>query len=443
MNVLIAGSLEGELKYAAEIASARGAKLWKADDVPTILRVVRVHCDIGLILVELPFDIGNLARTLQLERFHIPIVACGARTRPSEAAQAISEGAREFLPLPADPDLIASILEAASGESHMLIASDPVMINAVRRAEKIAGSDASVFVTGESGTGKEVLARHIHRRSPRTNNPFIAINCAAIPETLLESELFGHEKGAFSGAIARRLGKFEAADRGTILLDEISEMDIRLQAKLLRVIQEREVDRVGGSSPVKINVRIIATSNRSLKTEVAAGRFRQDLYFRLNVVSLHIPALRERPKDICVLADHYAKHYAMINGKAEKHFSSDGYARLQRHTWPGNVRELENTVHRAVLLASSRSTTLDELELGDPGVSPAVSGHMTSLNASVGRTMEAVERDLILDTLQHTFGNRTHAATMLGISIRCLRNKLREYTDAGVAVVPAQNSHAA
>ncbi len=242
------------------------------------------------------------------------------------------EGAREFLPLPPDPDLIAAILQAASGESHALVARDPAMLATLRRAEQVAAAEASVLITGESGTGKEVLARHIHRRSRRAAGPFVALNCAAIPENLLESEMFGHEQGAFSGAAARRVGKFEAADGGTLLLDEISEMDVRLQAKLLRAIQEREIDRLGGTGPVRVNVRILATSNRDLLAECAAGRFREDLYFRLNVVSLRIPPLRERPGDIAALADHYARHYAEVNGLPVRPLSA------LAHAAPGGAR---------------------------------------------------------------------------------------------------------
>jgi len=313
------------------------------------------------------------------------------------------------------------------------------MLAAVRRAEQVAGSEASVLITGESGTGKEVLARHIHRRSRRAAGPFVALNCAAMPENLLESEMFGHERGAFSGAIARRIGKFEAADGGTLLLDEISEMDVRLQAKLLRVIQEREIDRLGGTAPVRVNVRILATSNRDLPAEMAAGRFRDDLYFRLNVVSLRIPSLRERPGDVAALADHYARRYADVNGMPLRPLSRSAHALLAAHGWRGNVRELENTVHRAVLLASGDEIGADAIELSpEPGTSPhaAAARPGFSISGLVGRTMDAVERDLILETLSHTLGNRTHAATILGISIRALRNKLRDYAQSGVAVTP-------
>jgi len=364
------------------------------------------------------------------------VVACGADADAPSAIRAIEEGAREFLPLPPDPDLIAAILEAASSDSHTMVARDPVMLDTIRRAEQVAKSEASIMITGESGTGKEVMARHIHRRSRRASGPFIALNCAAIPENLLESEMFGHEKGAFSGAIARRAGKFEAADGGTLLLDEISEMDVRLQAKLLRVIQEREIDRLGGTAPIRVNVRILATSNRDLPTEVTAGRFREDLYFRLNVVGLRLPPLRERPGDVAALADHYARRFAEVNGIPYRPISRDGHARLASHLWRGNVRELENTVHRAVLLANGDAIGPEAIELtGTPTVT-CPQATAKGVAGLVGRTMDEVERELILETLGHTLGNRTHAATILGISIRALRNKLRDYAAAGLPVPP-------
>jgi two-component system, response regulator FlrC len=293
------------------------------------------------------------------------------------------------------------------------------------------------LITGESGTGKEVLARHIHRRSRRSAGPFVALNCAAIPDNLLESELFGHEKGAFSGAVARRIGKFEAADGGTLLLDEISEMDVRLQAKLLRALQEKEIDRLGGASPVRVDVRILATTNRDLAAEAQRGTFREDLYFRLNVVSLRIPALRERPGDITVLAEHFVRHYAEVNGVPYRPLSRAAVLRLTSYAWRGNVRELENAIHRAVLLAEGAEIGIEAIELGPPSVASenqvVTSGGVASL---VGRRMEEVERDLIIETLGHTLGNRTHAATILGISIRALRNKLRDYAAQGVMVPP-------
>jgi DNA-binding NtrC family response regulator len=441
MRVLIIGSLSGDLGQAARIAMLRGAKLDQADTLDSAMQRLRSDAKIDLVLCDLVHDVGAVVRALAAERIAVPVVACGTGDDPDAAVQAIRDGAREFLPLPPDPDLIAAILEAASGETHALVVRDPIMAATVHRAEQVAKSEASVLIRGESGTGKEILAHHIHRKSRRAGGPFVALNCAAIPENLLESELFGHEKGAFSGAIARRAGKFEAAHRGTLLLDEISEMDIRLQAKLLRAVQEREIDRIGGSAPVKIDVRILATTNRDLEVEIQRGTFREDLYFRLNVVSLRIPSLRERPGDIAALGDYFARKYADVNGLPYRTLSSAALLRLTSHGWRGNVRELENTIHRAVLLAEGPEIGLDAIELGPQGASarPPANGDGSptgGIASLVGRRMEEVERDLILETLGHTLGNRTHAATILGISIRALRNKLRDYAAQGSAVPP-------
>jgi two-component system, response regulator FlrC len=336
------------------------------------------------------------------------------------------------------------VLEAVTADQSSLIWRDPAMERVVLLAGQIARSDAPVLVTGESGTGKEVIARHLHQKSLRKDKAFVAVNCAAIPDNLLESELFGHEKGAFTGAVARRIGKFEEAHGGTLLLDEISEMDVRLQAKLLRALQERMIDRVGGSQPVKVDLRIIATSNRNLSEAVREGSFREDLFYRLNVVHLRLPALRERPGDILALADHFAKKYAEINGLPLRPVASDARKVLLANSWRGNVRELENTVHRAVLLAQGdeigaeamltpEGETLGPVSGRDPAARAAQTAEAMT-RSLVGRTVSDVERDLILDTLDHCLGNRTHAAKILGISIRTLRNKLSEYTAAGIVV---------
>ncbi len=435
MRVLIVGLLGGALGQAASLARGRNAQVDHVDDTVSALACAR-RSSYDLILCDVASGVGTLVRALAVERVSVPIVACSAVVTAEIAAQALRDGAQEFLPLPPDPDMIAAVLLAASGEPHAPIVRDPAMLATMRRAEQVARSDASILITGESGTGKEVVARHIHRSSKRSSGPFIALNCAAIPEHLLESELFGHEKGAFSGAVARRVGKFEAAHGGTLLLDEISEMDVRLQAKLLRAIQEREIDRLGGNAPVHIDVRILATTNRDLVAEVDAKRFREDLYFRLNVVSLRLPPLRERSADIPALAVHYARHYAELNGLKAKPLSAAVLAWLGARSWRGNVRELENAMHRAVLLAGDGEIDLDVLD--GPQNPSASSPPPAPAGSFVGRKMEEVERELILQTLSHTLGNRTHAAVILGISIRALRNKLRDYIQAGLAVPSSQ-----
>jgi DNA-binding NtrC family response regulator len=377
-------------------------------------------------------------------------LACGIGTDARRAVDAIRAGAKEYLPLPPDPELIAAVLSAVADESHQLVFEDEATGQVIAMADQIAGSEASILITGESGTGKEILARYVHRRSARADKPFISVNCAAIPENLLESELFGHEKGAFTGAVARRVGKFEEANGGTLLLDEISEMDTRLQAKLLRAVQEREIDRVGGGKPVKVDIRIIATSNRDLADAVKRGTFREDLLYRLNVVNLRLPALRERPRDILALARHFVRKYADANGLPFRPMSGETERMLLSHGWKGNVRELENTIHRAVLLAQGSEISAEAIRLpdgarlpegaagarisaGDPA-SLAAAAAMTTTRNLVGRTVSDVERDLILDTLDHCLGNRTHAANILGISIRTLRNKLRDYSQSGIRV---------
>ncbi|GIX10070.1 sigma-54-dependent Fis family transcriptional regulator [Elioraea sp.] len=450
MRVMIVGSMSAELGEAARIAISRGARITQADDVVPALAQLRSGRGADVVLCDVQLAIEDLIAAMAAERIAAPVIACGTRADAVRAAAAIRAGAREYLPLPPDAELIAAMLETIGGDGRAPVAADPVMLAALRRAEQVAASEASVLIRGESGTGKEVMARHIHRRSRRAAGPFIAVNCAAIPENLLESELFGHEKGAFSGAIARRIGRFEAADGGTLLLDEISEMDVRLQAKLLRAIQEREIDRLGGSEPVKVNVRILATTNRPLEAEVRKGTFREDLYFRLNVVTLTVPPLRERPRDIAPLAEMFARRYAEVNGLAYRPLSAEAVRLLEVQPWRGNVRELENTIHRAVLLATGETIGVEAIELPQdetavpaaPGnghaaraaPSPAPAGTLAGL---VGRTVADVERDLILETLTHCLGNRTHAAAILGISIRTLRNKLREYTAAGVKVPAA------
>ena len=457
MRMMIIGAFSGELAVAARMAMDRGVRIDQADSCDAALATLRRHAGVDLVLCELSHDVGALVRALAAERIAVPVIACGINPDADAAVAAIRAGAREFLPLPPDAELIAAILDAVAGDDRSVVVRDPVMQATLNRAEQVAAADASVLITGESGTGKEVLARHIHRRSRRAAGAFIALNCAAIPENLLESELFGHEKGAFSGAVARRVGKFEAADGGTLLLDEIGEMDIRLQAKLLRAVQEREIDRIGGNAPVKLDVRILATTNRDLLAEVSAGRFREDLYFRLNVISLHVPPLRERPGDIQALADHFARRFAEVNGLPYRKLTDAARRRLSMHAWRGNVRELENTLHRAVLLAIGDTIDVDAIEVAPGGASaqaraatpsatstgaasmgPANSGTAMAapMAALVGRRMEEVERDLILETLSHTLGNRTHAATILGISIRALRNKLRDYNAAGLPVPP-------
>ena len=430
MRLLIIGSLNGQIGAASRIAMQRGAKVIQADGITQAMEVMRSGQGADLVMCDVVFDIAQLLEAMKAERIHLPVVACGVETDSRAAVAAIKAGAKEYLPLPPDADLIAAVLEAVAAEQDTLIFQDPAMDRVIQMAKKVAASQAGVLITGESGTGKELVARYLHRNSPRKDKAFVAVNCAAIPGELLESELFGHEKGAFTGAVARRIGKFEEAVGGTLLLDEISEMDLKLQAKLLRAIQEREIVRIGSNTPVKVDTRIVATSNRNMEETVKQGKFREDLYFRLNVVKLVLPPLRDRPKDIEVLAGHFARASAEENGFPLRRVSPEAIAALKTHNWPGNVRELENTMHRAVLLSSGDQIGPDAFDFTSSGGLGA-----SAAGASmVGRTVADVERDLIIDTLKHTIGNRTHAAKILGISIRTLRNKLNAYVQEGVSV---------
>jgi DNA-binding NtrC family response regulator len=425
----------------------KGAAVTHAESNEQAMAVLRSGKGADLLMVDVALDIRDLVLRLEAEHIHVPIVACGTQTDARAAVAAIHAGAKEYIPLPPDPDMIAAVLAAVANDTREMVYRDDAMAHVVKLAQQIAPSDASVLITGESGTGKEVLARYVHARSNRARGPFISVNCAAIPESLLESELFGHEKGAFTGAVARRIGKFEEANGGTLLLDEVSEMDVRLQAKLLRALQERVIDRVGGTRPVPVDIRIIATSNRNLSEAVRDGTFREDLLFRLNVVNLKLPPLRERPADVLELAQHFVRLYSQANGVPVRPLSTDAKRQLSLARWPGNVRELENTMHRAVLMAggdeigpeaivSPEGLRLDQSK--PPAVAHAAMAAEAVTRSLVGRTVSEVERDLILETLKHCLGNRTHAANILGISIRTLRNKLNEYSSAGVPI-PSPN----
>jgi two-component system response regulator FlrC len=445
MRLLIIGDLYGQIGTASAIARSRGAKVAHVADIEAAMQALRDGQGADLVMIEVREDIEKLVTLLMRERFNLPVIACGVQNDKDSAVKAIRSGAKEYIPLPPNEELIAAVLEAITEETQSLIFSSAAMAKVIAMADQIAPSDASVMITGESGTGKEVIARYIHRKSKRASGTMISVNCAAIPENLLESELFGYEKGAFTGAASRRIGKFEEADGGTILLDEISEMDMRLQSKLLRVLQEREVDRIGGSKPIKVNIRVLATSNRNMQEAVKKGTFREDLYFRLNVIPLNIPSLRDRKEDIQPLAEYFIDKYSKANGVPVRKLSDASISKLTQYAWPGNVRELENTMHRSVLLASGSIIEPDAIALqGMPEQAMAASGGggSTSRQISnntgglVGRTVESVEQELILDTLSHCLGNRTHAANILGISIRTLRNKLKQYGEQGAAIPP-------
>ncbi|MDA8383610.1 MAG: sigma-54 dependent transcriptional regulator [Betaproteobacteria bacterium] len=392
---------------------------------------------LGLVVTDVqmaPMDGYALLREIRSHYPYVPVLMMTAYGMIEKAVEAMRAGACDYLVKPFEPDrLLAEVarymLPSSRGEDADVVAEDPHTLELLGLARRVAGSEASVLITGESGTGKEVLARYIHRYSPRAARPFIGINCAAIPENLLESTMFGFEKGAFTGAAQSHAGKFEQAQDGTLLLDEISEMPLALQAKLLRVLQEREVERVGAHKPIALNVRILSTSNRDLAQEVAKGRFREDLYYRLNVFPLHIPSLRERPGDILPLARQSLSRFGTAAGRSGLAFSADAQARLTRYRWPGNIRELENVVQRATILGAGETIEAAHLYLPDSGApEPARSGTATH-QAGAAVDMKSLERAHILETLAAVGGSRKLAAQRLGMSERTLRYKLQQYRE--------------
>ena len=360
------------------------------------------------------------------------------------AVEAMKAGAFDFLMKPFSAKQVEAILERALGAetappavgpASTIVSRDPQILTLLNTLKRVANDSASILIQGESGTGKELFARQAHRWSKRSHGPFVAVNCAAIPESLLESELFGYEKGAFTGAITRRVGKFEAADGGTLLLDEISEMPVTLQAKLLRALQERTIDRIGGARPVEIDIRIVATTNRDLKEEMRQGRFRQDLYYRLAVIPLTLPPLRERTVDIPLLAQHFLTRSAHASGNPVHVISSAAIRRLQDWSWPGNVRELESCLHRSILLCDRTCLEPDDLRLDTLSEPTSVTRRGSEIRQTqqtqvvAGSSVYAMEKQLILETLATVGGHQQQAAEMLGISVRTIRNKLRDYRE--------------
>ncbi|MDY6851069.1 MAG: sigma-54 dependent transcriptional regulator [Thermodesulfobacteriota bacterium] len=442
--ILVADDEQNVRTALFEILTRLGHAVDLAENGAEALEKFKAHpFDLVITDIRMPrMDGMEVLRRIKKTSPQTPVLIVTAYGTVDNAVEAMREGAFDYILKPFSLDLIEeTVVRALNGhtrpaargpivsgsEKRPIITQDPGLKRLLDMARSVAPSLATVLIRGETGTGKELVARFIHHNSDRTDGPFVAVNCASLPEGLLESELFGHEKGSFTGAVARKIGKFELAHQGTILLDEISEMDMALQAKLLRVLQENEIDRVGGKTPVPIDVRVLATTNRDLKDWVSQGKFRQDLYYRLNVIPLAIPPLRERPGDIQILAAHFLKKYALANGREIKRLSKSVLSSLRSMNWPGNVRELENIIARGVLLAQGPEVAPADLFLEEAAPPASSSPDPASKNNGELMTIREMERGLIEKALTRTDGNRTHAAKILGISVRTLRNKLAEY----------------
>ncbi len=380
---------------------------------------------------------GALGLLRQIRGRHpfVPVIMAVDGAEPETAVTAMKAGAADFFVKPVQAEMVKHIAwpetnpkprpDDRGADRFAIVTRNQGMKHLLASARKICDSRAPVLIHGESGTGKELVARYVHSCSQRRNQPFVAVNCAALPESLLESELFGHEKGTFTGAVGRKKGKFEQADGGSLLLDEISEMDYSLQAKLLRVLQEREVDRIGGTGPVPVDVKVLATTNRDLEKMIQSGEFREDLYYRLNVVPLQLPPLRDRREDIPLLSDFFIRKYNRIDNRNVKGLTEEALSVLMNRSWKGNVRELENVIQRAVLMCEGPAVTCEDFTM--PGSHPFV-GNAAPVFAP-GLSLKEMEKNIIFSTLDHTNDNRTHAAQILGISVRTLRNKLNEYKE--------------
>ncbi len=474
-NVLIVDDEPLAREFLAEFLSDKGIHVVACDNAQDAFsRLTEGRFDLVITDLRMPGDDGfALLRRIRLSGRELPVIVNTAYGSVDAAVKALKEGAFDFLTKPLRPELIDSVLAnvsqyiAQSNSSGVagtaglaappidraraclsagmpLVGKSQALRGLVDTAIRVARSRATVLITGESGTGKELFARLIHKESPRRDRPFVRVNCAALAETLLESELFGHERGAFTGAVARREGRFELADGGTLFLDEIGETSPALQAKLLRVLEEREFERVGGSKTLTTDVRVIAATNRDLEKEIAAGKFRDDLFYRLKVVQLAIPALRERRDDIEALALHFLEKYARENGSRVKRISDAAMTMLKTQGWQGNVRELENAIERAVVLDPGE--TLEPRHFGIAGVSgtgdEAGATGVPDVSAHVGCTLERVERALILRTLESTGNRRKEAARILGVTPRTLTNKIAQFRREGIHVGPPQRQRA-
>lgn len=408
--------------------SAEAMRKLSAQHFPLLVTDVRMPDGDGL----------ELMRSVRTAWPSTAVIVLTAFGNVPEAVQAMRGGAFDYLTKPVSFEELQSVATrvmqqartekaATATSSSSIIGSAPNLLKALERARHAASTGADVLIEAESGTGKELFARYIHDNSDRRDRPFVAINCAAVPETLLESELFGHVRGAFTGAATSKAGKFELAEGGTLLLDEIGEMPLHLQPKLLRVLQERQLERLGDTRSTRVNIRIVATTNVSLQAMVAQGRFRADLYYRLNVIPLSLPPLRERREDIPALAAFFARKFAREAKRPDPLLHADFLAGLARHSWPGNVRELANFLRRVVTLTDNCELGADHLEAELKNSAPRALPTLPAPAVAVGTSMRELERHLLESTLEITGGNRTRTAEILGVSLRTIRNKIREY----------------
>ena len=438
LNILVVDDQSSVLELLRAVLESDGHTVDTAGDGESGVEKLRTGFH-DLVIMDLRMPGIDGIEALQLMKGSSPqtgVIMMTAYASVETAVSAMKLGAYDYITKPIDIDEVRRVIgkwsEGAQAEEDTgaedvptatdIVGASEALHDVLEMAHRVADSDASVLLLGESGTGKDVVAREIHRSSGRARKPLVAVNCSAIPEGLLESELFGHEKGAFTGAVRQKRGKFETADGGTVFLDEIGDMSEALQAKLLRFLQDHIVQRVGGSVDTPVDVRVIAATNKDLEAEVAAGSFREDLYFRLNVVTITLPPLRDRDGDVPLLIDHFLRVHAPSGGKPKK-MSPSAVRVAMNYEWPGNVRELENAVQRAVVL--SRGETIFPEHL--PAKVQASSGDGEGSSVTGGKTMREVERDTIIKTLRQTEGNRTHAAKILGISRRTLQNKIKEY----------------
>ena len=408
--------------------------------------VEQMDADIVLTDLRMPgMDGLELLKHLKQARPQTMVILMTAFGTVKNAVRAMKTGAEDYLAKPLDLEELEVVVERAIEKKHLLeetrilrervadkyrfeniLGESPDMLHAFKAIRQVASSNASVLLLGESGTGKELFAQALHQASPRRSRPFIKVACAALPETLLESELFGHEKGSFTGAIATRAGRFEAADGGTLFLDEIGDISLTVQVKLLRFLEEREFERVGGNKTFKVDVRIVSATHRDLTKKIADGSFREDLYYRLNVVEIRIPALRERPVDLPVLAQHFLKKYALQNNKDVRNFSDEAMSLLLRHPWPGNVRQLENAIERAVVLTEQPTLNVSHFPTLRGGLEPAETGSHSGITIP-GSSLALIEREAILRTVESVGGSTSRAAKILGISPRKIQYKLKDY----------------